>query len=250
MVCAYPWYTDPITRKHWIGDVVFKNLFKLIREGKVDPNWGGYIIASIVPDWIFSWLYYGDPDTAKANAQALMNLNYPYNTTQSCQLHVYDTFWEYESTINAGAGGDQYIFNALVPKNNLTDDYADLISEFVNSSNIIADGYMAGICAILQGGKVNDKSDNYTSVTPAFRHNYFEMAMGSYWDSNSSQSITNNAIQYADSFEPKLREYGMGIYGNEENRDCIDCNWKYEFWGDHYDKFTNTCNIAARSISF
>ena len=235
LFCEYAWYTDPVSKTHFIGDLILKNLFALIQDGKVDSNWGGFIISSYAKAWKFDWIYYGDPNKAKQNAQDLLSLNYPYNTSQSCSIKVYDTFWDYESTVPADSGGNQYIFNALVPKSNLTANYADLISEFVNSSTVVNDGYMAGICAVLQGGKVNEKADDYTSVTPAFRHNYFEMAMGAYW-SGDDQNVYNNAIKKVDEFEPKLREYGMGIYGNEENKDCVGCDWKGEFWGNNYER--------------
>ena len=102
--------------------------------------------------------------------------------------------------------------------------------------NATTDGWTNGLCAVLQGGAVNERDDDYTSVTPAFRHNHFEIAMGAYWGNDPNQTKINEAKNLVHEYEPKLREYGLGIYSNEENPDCVDCDWKYQFWGDHYDK--------------
>eukprot|EP00483_Globobulimina_turgida_P003785 UN03791 len=145
VVCTYDFYQYPITRKNYIADYILKNLFNLLRTNQLDDNWGGYILKSDFPVQYFlvAWNFYGNSSYAIENAQPFMHLNYPYNTSGNtgCSINTYDTFWEFESNTAVAAGGYQYLFNSLVPKNNLTDNYAQLMVEYFNASNLYTDGF-------------------------------------------------------------------------------------------------------------
>eukprot|EP01084_Bolivina_argentea_P080076 145096_1 len=230
--CVYDFYEQPIKKQNFIGDIILKNVFELIRSNQIDSHWGGYIV-NVGDAFLFDWFYYGNATYAKQNAQPLLMLNNRSNN--NCEFVTYATFYDIEkrSGNSSAPGGNQYVFNALVPKNNLTNEYAELVNELLNHTT---EGWTVGLTAVLQGGAVNERSHDYTSVTPAFRENYFEWCMGAFWGDSDNETIYNNAMDIVHEYEPKLRSYGLGIYSNEENADCIDCDWKYEFWGDHYDK--------------
>eukprot|EP00483_Globobulimina_turgida_P012827 UN12851 len=156
-----------------------------------------------------------------------------------CSMLIHDTFWDYESTVGPEAPGVTWIFNSLVAKNNLTHEYVEDLTAFLNSSRSNSTGFACGITLILQGGKVNERDDDFTAVTPAFRHNSFEVAGGCGW---SNQTYGQMAIDDANKYETKLREYGLGIYSNEENPECFDGDWKQQNWGNHYDKLLDVKN--------
>eukprot|EP01084_Bolivina_argentea_P189040 325228_1 len=235
--CYYNWFKHPLSEEGFIGDYILQNYFELIVTEQLDEHWGGYMLSG-GNGYIFTKTLYANVSYGQQNAKLLTSLSYPYNTSLNthCSVSILDTFWDYESQIGPEGPGNLWLFNSLVVKNNLTKDYATDITAMLNISLNKTAGFGCGINIISQGGETNKRDDDFTAVTPAFRHNWVETAFGCAWAANVSQEIVDNAVAFSNKYEMKLREYGMGIYSNEENPQCYDCDWKQQFWGSHYNK--------------
>eukprot|EP01084_Bolivina_argentea_P214351 363913_1 len=223
--CAYSFYDNAITKNKYIGDIIFNNLFQLLQNGTLDQEWGGYLLNIGGQTLHLSMYFYGDSYYAMKNAQSVFNLAYPYESNGSCgNFTVYETFQQFQTQFGADTGGSYVkLWNDLIPKENLTAEYTDTLCGFFNDSNVLS-GYFHIMCGIFQGGKINSFPDDYTAVSPGFRHNQFEMALGVSW---SNVKDSNIAIQHANEWEDKFRKYGYGKYSNEENYLCGDgCDWK------------------------
>ena len=182
-------------------------------------------------------MYYGDADYAKANAQPLTQLNAPYNHSENvhCSFTVYDSFVESWAKVNAFTNGvaNALVFNDLVPTDNLTQELAQTMVGFFNSSSVLRDGLIRCMTSVLMGGAVSERGDDFTAVHPGFRNSWMELGLSLYW---SGDAATQHAEAYSNEWEAKLRPFGFGIYSNEENYACDGCDWTDSFWGDHYDK--------------
>eukprot|EP01084_Bolivina_argentea_P165769 287924_1 len=241
LLCDYSFYSDPITKQHFIGDILFNNLFQAIKNGSLDDEWGGYLVTAIdaatANQLLIVTNFYGNAKYAMQNGQVFFHLSEPYKNVGGCQNYsIYETFAEFMATYPPNTGGfyDQ-TWNDLIPKENLTDGFVDILSEYFNVSTL-SKGYSRGMIATFQGGKVNSFHDDYTSVTPGFRHNQFEFGMGVSWN---DKQYTNVALEYAHKWEAKFMSYGIGKYANEENYECgyPECDWKQEFYSyKHYNK--------------
>eukprot|EP01084_Bolivina_argentea_P165767 287920_1 len=233
LVCDYPFYSDPIKKKIYIGDIIFNNLWKVIQTGQLDSKWGGYLLSMSGNSLIIDINFYGNATFAMTNAQSLFNLSH----IGGCKnFTIYETFEEYTSTFASSTGG-QYsqMWNDLIPKENLTVEYTNALSAFFNDTRL-SNYYLTVMSGVFQGGNVNSFSDNYTAVTPGFRHNEFEMSFVITW---TDAKYTNIAINHANKWENVFRKFGIGKYSNEENYECgnPECNWKQQFYGEsHYEK--------------
>eukprot|EP01084_Bolivina_argentea_P165772 287928_1 len=243
--CTYTFYINPISKQNYIGDVIWNNLFQLIQNGTLDQHWGGYIISLLGTQSItIDMFFYGDSSYAMKNAEPIFHLQDPYPTPDTAcgNFTIYETFQEFQLQFGADTGGGYAkIWNDLIPKQNLTTEYTDTLCAFFNSSHELSPGYYHVLCGIFQGGKINEFSDDYTSVSPGFRHNQFEITLGGAW---SDVNKTNEAVQHCDTWEQKFRKFGYGKYSNEENRSCGEgCDWKQLFYGTNYDRLVKVKQI-------
>ena len=72
------------------------------------------------------FVYYGDPDYAKKNAEPLMTLD-PYNrsTDAHCALYVFDTYYDYQSMLpGQNTSADVYVFNDMISMDNISSENA------------------------------------------------------------------------------------------------------------------------------
>ena len=259
--CAYSFYEDTILRKNFIGDYVLNNLFQLIQNNELDENWGGFLSAPgftypFGDHYEFSFLFYGDSNYAIKNGEPLLHLNEPYSNKDNficSNWSIFDTFQEYHGSQQPALGGlYMQLFDNLIPKENLTMDFSKTFIEFMNASSLVNNNLNflgRGLTGILIGGATHSKNDDYTAVSPGFRHSQFVWNIGIFWDDVNN---TNDAISFTNEWELKLRPFGYGnMYSNEENYECDACDWKKEFWSNtHYQKLLNVKKIWDKNQVF
>eukprot|EP01084_Bolivina_argentea_P011836 22160_1 len=233
--CKYP-FTTP--GGNFIGNDVINGFFNWIHT-EMDPFWGGYFLSQNLPykQIIFSFNYYGDPVYAKHNIQPLMHLD-PYTKSVYCEYEEYNTFYDYSMTIPIDPS-DQgksniYLIDDLIPAKNLTAEFANNLVQFLNDTPV---GIITGWQGIMIGGNVHNYSYGYTAVSEGFRSSQFVFDPFSVAE---TPNMVNKAVEYGQKWENKLRKFGNGMYFNEENPDCMGCDWKNEYWGyPNYNKLLN-----------
>eukprot|EP01084_Bolivina_argentea_P093996 169005_1 len=236
LVCYYSLYNKPFTKEEYIGYDILYKYFDYVPQ--LDTKLSGYFLLAWDPEItsyivVFDMNYFGNSSYAQQMFDPLMHLN-PYRDPGTCTLSEVKYFYDMWSGVAPDTDdGYSYILNDFIPKSNLTHEYADVLLEFMNSSNPMKDPYnLGGGCATLIGGENNIKKYPYgvdSSVGAGFRDGYYSFSLGVGWRNNSEQ-VRNEALTYAQQWESKLRQFGTGIYSNEENYDCDGCDWQQEFW--------------------
>ena len=240
--CEYSFYEIPAIQQNYVLDTMLNNLWQIAKSGELDPKWGGYFMVPLsdIQQNVLqvAVMYYGDTEYAQSNAQPLLSLNYPYNNSINhvCQFNKFESFVEMWANVSAFTNGivNVQVFNDLLPVKNLTADLTQDMVGFFTGSNIIKDGFIRCMTSVLIGGAISSFDDDYTAVHPGFRNSWMELGLSLYWNGDN---VTPHALNYSNTWEGKFMKYGYGIYSNEENYGCDNCDWRDSFWGkEHYDR--------------
>ena len=233
-------------KKQYIGYDLLYSYFDFVQNDKLDPSTSGYFILrydAASDFWIvnLNFLYFGDPAFAKQMFEPLTTLNPYHPNGKYCAMrsfsHFYDG-WRFSASDQGGIS-PLYIYNDFIPKSNLTKHYADTLLLLVNETYLVNDGYgFYTSCATMIGGHNNLNNFPYgvdSSVGAGLRSSYFSQSMSMIW--NDSVVDMNDVLSYSKKWERIFRPFGNGIYSNEENYECDDCDWKQEFWQQsNYDR--------------
>ncbi|KAK3091880.1 hypothetical protein FSP39_023400 [Pinctada imbricata] len=224
-----------------LGDGTNVGLYVLGKFAEILPNlprqWGGYVIIAWNYDTTYhttGYLYFfmnhfGPADTESFNyikqlADFIPSLRY-------VEYKTYDTFWEYEETVNDPLYINGYVFNSLLHNGSFTDGLAHfIVSTVLNKTD---PNIGAGFTGTLTGGKMMEVSADATSVHPGFRRSLMSLSGGIVWDKSYDYNIPEN-IKYGASLSEELQQYGDGMYPNEAGADVK--NWQQAFWGANYDR--------------
>ena len=238
--CIYSMY-DIIDKRKYVADSIINNYFDFIKSGNLSNKWGGYMFITSINLIEFIMTYPGYYDDAMNNILPLMN--YMKTAQISCDIKKYNTYYDYAIKYggNTTSVKRRYYFNNLIPENNLTNDYTNNLLKFINQSKETfkdkVPSFGTGWTFILIDGNIQTFDDNYSSINPSWRKSIFVADSGITWnDSYYDEEIKS----FTNKWEGIFNEYGIGIYTNEENKDCDNCNWKKQFWSmDHYQRLLN-----------
>eukprot|EP01084_Bolivina_argentea_P165770 287925_1 len=192
----------------------------------------------------FVMLYYGNNSYAKQMFEPLTVLN-PYNNNSNayCQIYEFKYFWDFWHNIpgQPSVPNPLYIANDFIPKANISKSYADTLLTLLNETHMIENEYGFYVATgTMIGGYNNLNNFPNTAVGKGFRNAYFAMSMNIFWNETAirlKNESLNDVMAYCNKWETTFRTFGVGIYSNEENYDCDNCDWKEEFWGkSNYDR--------------
>eukprot|EP01084_Bolivina_argentea_P016876 31526_1 len=245
--CYYSLYNKPFIKQEYIGYDVLYGYFDLIPT--LDPSIAGYFVIQYdvqLTTYVFGFefVYFGNQSYAKEMFFPFTKLN-PYNSNHSCTVVSVNYFWDLWSGVQPDINdGNLYLWNDFIPQENITYQYANQLLDIMNATNPLKDGWgFAAGSATLIGGANNLNNYPYgvqSAVGAGFRAGYYSFSMAVHWDNLTTQ---HEAISFGQKWERTFREYGYGIYSNEENYECVDCDWKQEFWQQSvYDRLLSVKN--------